>query len=293
MLIVAHDAVILLFRYVCEGLGEDQLLAITKATTVTNASVTHLTRPSGQGFWKARTAGERADAVLIGPGLDEAEQTAELLELLLPVLRNETRVVLDAFALGVLDQVGAATKVAGRLVLTPNLAEAARLLGDKDREIEDLDRAVTEIAERFSAVVTCQCRCRCRRRAVGDLDRARRSWHLRKRGRPRWCADRTSGSRCRSGSGGLLGDASARRSRGPAHRAGRGGRIPGRRTGRRATDRVDRTRRLSRGSGRSAIRPFAPRPNAGGWCSWQQGRPSGPGQPVQGPPDPSSGAGPW
>ena len=153
---MAHDAVILLFRYVCEGLGEDHLLAITKATTVTNASVTHLTRPSGQGFWKARTAGERADAVLIGPGLDEAEQTAELLELLLPVLRNETRVVLDAFALGVLDQVGAATKVAGRLVLTPNLAEAARLLGDKDREIEDLDRAVTEIAERFSAVVTCQ-----------------------------------------------------------------------------------------------------------------------------------------
>ncbi len=105
---------------------------------------------------RLRTAAERADAILIGPGLDEAEQTAELLELLRPVLRDETRVVLDAFALGVLDQVGTATKVAGRLVLTPNLAEGARLLGDKDREIADLDRAVTEIAERFSAVVTCQ-----------------------------------------------------------------------------------------------------------------------------------------
>jgi len=53
VLIVAQDAVILLFRYVCEGLSEDELLAIAKATTVTNASVTHLTTPSGQGFWKA------------------------------------------------------------------------------------------------------------------------------------------------------------------------------------------------------------------------------------------------
>lgn len=103
-----------------------------------------------------RAAAEQADAVLIGPGLDEAEQTAELLELLLPVLPDETRVVLDAFALGVLDRVGAAAQVAGRLVLTPNLAEAARLLGDKDQEIEDVDRAVTEIARRFSAVVSCQ-----------------------------------------------------------------------------------------------------------------------------------------
>jgi len=75
VLIVAHDAVILLFRYVCEGLGEDQLLAITKATTVTNASVTHLTRPPGQGFWKA--AGFNMDQHLPEQGAPRTEHAGD------------------------------------------------------------------------------------------------------------------------------------------------------------------------------------------------------------------------
>jgi len=53
VLVVAHDAVILLFRYVCEGMTEADLLTITRSTTVVNASVTQLTRPSGRGLWQA------------------------------------------------------------------------------------------------------------------------------------------------------------------------------------------------------------------------------------------------
>lgn len=75
VLIVAHDAVILLFRYVCEGLSEDQLLAITKATTVTNASVTHLTRPTGQGLWKA--AGFNMDQHLQEQGAPRTEHAGD------------------------------------------------------------------------------------------------------------------------------------------------------------------------------------------------------------------------
>jgi len=53
VLVVAHDAVILMFRYVCEHLSEDELLEIAVRNTVTNASATQLLRPSGRGLWKA------------------------------------------------------------------------------------------------------------------------------------------------------------------------------------------------------------------------------------------------
>jgi broad specificity phosphatase PhoE len=53
VLLVVHDAVILLLRYVCEALSEDDLLDMASTTTVGNASLTHLTRPSGRGIWAA------------------------------------------------------------------------------------------------------------------------------------------------------------------------------------------------------------------------------------------------
>lgn len=53
VLVVAHDAVILLFRYICEGMSEEQLLELALRTTVTNASVTQLVRPTGQGLWRS------------------------------------------------------------------------------------------------------------------------------------------------------------------------------------------------------------------------------------------------
>ena len=53
VLLVAHDAVILLLRYVCEAMTEAQLLELARTTTVRNASITQLTRPAGQGVWTA------------------------------------------------------------------------------------------------------------------------------------------------------------------------------------------------------------------------------------------------
>ena len=54
VLVVAHDAIILLFRYVCEGMDEKQLLQLASTSTVRNASMTRLVRPSGRGLWDAQ-----------------------------------------------------------------------------------------------------------------------------------------------------------------------------------------------------------------------------------------------
>jgi broad specificity phosphatase PhoE len=51
VLIAAHDAVVMLFLYVCLGLTEKELLDFAHSNTVTNASVTRLSRPSGRGVW--------------------------------------------------------------------------------------------------------------------------------------------------------------------------------------------------------------------------------------------------
>ncbi len=69
-----------------------------------------------------------ADALLIGPGLDDGEETAKLLGRLTSLLGEETKVVLDAYALGALAELGASDRLSGRLVLTPNPGEAEMLL---------------------------------------------------------------------------------------------------------------------------------------------------------------------
>jgi ADP-dependent NAD(P)H-hydrate dehydratase len=95
-----------------------------------------------------------ADVVVVGPGLDDAGETAVLLTRLAPLLPEGTAVVLDAYALGVLvDLEDVYRQWAGRLVLTPNPAEAARLLG---RDEVDIAAAVPEIARKYQAVVTGQ-----------------------------------------------------------------------------------------------------------------------------------------
>lgn len=50
LLIVAHDAVVLLVRYICELLDEAQLLTIAASTTIGNAAVTRLVRADA-GAW--------------------------------------------------------------------------------------------------------------------------------------------------------------------------------------------------------------------------------------------------
>jgi glucosyl-3-phosphoglycerate phosphatase len=52
LLVVTHDVVIVIFRYVCEELSEEQASAITRTTPLRNTSVTHLVRADSGGEWK-------------------------------------------------------------------------------------------------------------------------------------------------------------------------------------------------------------------------------------------------
>jgi hydroxyethylthiazole kinase-like uncharacterized protein yjeF len=96
----------------------------------------------------------KADTVLLGPGLDSPELTADLVPAALERLGEDTRLVLDAFALGVLPGLPPLpAALAARTVLTPNDNEAGRLLG---RDLgEDLVADVAEIASRYHTVVAC------------------------------------------------------------------------------------------------------------------------------------------
>lgn len=102
----------------------------------------------------AERVAEQADgvqAVVVGPGLLGRDETAALLQALLPRLDQRAAVVLDAVALGALARVPAAAEpVRGRLVLTPNAGEAAELLGDGALTGVDAAQAV---AKRYGAVV--------------------------------------------------------------------------------------------------------------------------------------------
>lgn len=94
-----------------------------------------------------------ADAVLLGSGLDDADETANLLSALPGLVRDTTGVVLDAFALGALPRLGNGFTAGGNLVLTPNPREAAYLLG---RDLEDVGDDASRIADKFGATVSCQ-----------------------------------------------------------------------------------------------------------------------------------------
>lgn len=99
---------------------------------------------------------EAADAVLIGPGLDDKDEATALLRGLLkvPAGKQPPAIILDAFALGSLPELaGELGPWAGRLILTPNVTEAGILLG---HDAGDLARDVPELAEKYGAVVSCQ-----------------------------------------------------------------------------------------------------------------------------------------
>jgi probable phosphoglycerate mutase len=63
-LLFAHDAVIMLIRYVLEGLDEEQLMALARTQSVANGSVTRLVR-SDQG-WRAASFNEQGHLVAAG-----------------------------------------------------------------------------------------------------------------------------------------------------------------------------------------------------------------------------------
>ncbi|VXC11255.1 NAD(P)H-hydrate dehydratase [Arthrobacter sp. 8AJ] len=108
---------------------------------------------------------DRADAVLVGPGLDDPDLARGLLEALLereagrdgasdPDGTERPAVVLDAYALGALVQLeDQLDPWRGRLILTPNPTEASILLG---RDVADLEKDLAEISARYGAVVSCQ-----------------------------------------------------------------------------------------------------------------------------------------
>ena len=92
------------------------------------------------------------DCVVVGPGLDDPEETHELLARLLSAVGDETRILLDAFALGALGNDPKLVRpFAGRLILTPNAMEMSILLG---HDVDDPAAGLLEVANRFGAVVS-------------------------------------------------------------------------------------------------------------------------------------------
>jgi ADP-dependent NAD(P)H-hydrate dehydratase len=138
-------------------LALDETAAVAAAIAVPESAVVGLPAGPGQSRRTADTLAPElalADVVVVGPGLDDARQTTELLRCVGTLIGPGTRLVLDAYALGVLRGLaGVYEPWAGRLVLTPNPAEAARLL---DSDALAMPEAVPAIAERYRAVVTGQ-----------------------------------------------------------------------------------------------------------------------------------------
>jgi hydroxyethylthiazole kinase-like uncharacterized protein yjeF len=98
-----------------------------------------------------------AAAVLVGPGLYDADDEIQgLITALVEQIGPESTVVVDGYALRGLDPETVAP-LAGRLVLTPNKAEATQLLQavpDAPDPDDDPAGAAAAIARRFDAVVT-------------------------------------------------------------------------------------------------------------------------------------------
>jgi hydroxyethylthiazole kinase-like uncharacterized protein yjeF len=146
------------------ALGVAESVATAVAVAVPESSVMALAEDANGALTAAAAdvlAPRLADysAVLIGPGLDDADRTRELLEALVTSPSYDGEVVLDAYALGVLANVEGHDRWADRLSLTPNEAEAARLLkldpGDLGQVGDDASVAA-EIARRYRACVSYQ-----------------------------------------------------------------------------------------------------------------------------------------
>jgi ADP-dependent NAD(P)H-hydrate dehydratase len=145
------------------GAGKLQLavasqVATAVAVAIPEALVLALPAAEGSGSVEASAASAvhdlavKADVVCVGPGLDDADRSEQLVVDLLGSLGGETGVVLDAYALGALPgQEKLCEGLAGRLVLTPNAAEAGILL-EADRPSE-YGPAARRIAERYGAAV--------------------------------------------------------------------------------------------------------------------------------------------
>ena len=90
-----------------------------------------------------------ADAVLLGPGLDDPDLSRRLVEAVCTADGGPPALVLDAFALGVLPEVDVA--LPRELVLSPNLDEL-RILSDRD--VDDVAASVARVADRYDGATT-------------------------------------------------------------------------------------------------------------------------------------------
>jgi ADP-dependent NAD(P)H-hydrate dehydratase len=101
-----------------------------------------------------RDLAARADVVCLGPGLDDRHRSEKLVVAVLAGLGEQTRVVLDAYALRALPGHPEACRgLPGRVVLTPNLSEAGILLQTDPPSADDVQAAARTIADRYGAVV--------------------------------------------------------------------------------------------------------------------------------------------
>jgi len=90
-----------------------------------------------------------ADAVLLGPGLDDPIVSRRLVEAVCAAGGGSPALVLDAFALGVLP--GLDLALPREVVLSPNLDELAILSGG---DVRDVAASVARVADRYDCVTT-------------------------------------------------------------------------------------------------------------------------------------------
>lgn len=97
----------------------------------------------------------RANAVLLGPGLDSAEGAQRLLSEVLAVAPRTLPILLDAYGATVLPSLGGddLKRLGGRVCLTANEAELALLVDQDALEADAVVTAAQQVADRFGAVV--------------------------------------------------------------------------------------------------------------------------------------------
>lgn len=137
------------------GAGKLQLAvaaesAVALSIAVPEAKVVGLSA-AGEAPAEVLEMAESADVILLGPGLDDIDHTIRLMRPVLEAAREDSGVVLDAYALGALSKDPAMLRQR-RAVLTPNITEAGHMLGREPGD--DLAGAARELAERYRAVVS-------------------------------------------------------------------------------------------------------------------------------------------
>ena len=124
--------------------------AVALSIAVPEAKVVGLD-PGGDAPDEVLRLAESADVIALGPGLDDIDHTTRLMRSVLGAADQQTAVVLDAYALGALSKDPGLLRQR-RAVLTPNLTEAAHLLGREPGD--DLAGAARELAGKHRAVVS-------------------------------------------------------------------------------------------------------------------------------------------